>query len=155
MQEMQETQEDPLEEEMATHYSILTWRIPWTEDPGRLQSIGLQRVRHNWARILNYIESRTRSVLKKKKKLLQVSASPLAYMGWLRGGCGIQMIWSDFQCRPYSSLNPAPNSDSTHNWGDVLDSVRQGGEANHLIMSENQQDIPHPTQSKLLSQATS
>ena len=85
MQEMQETQEDPLEEEMATHYSILTWRIPWTEDPGRLQSIGLQRVRHNWARILNYIESRTRSVLNKKKKLLQVSASPLAYMGWLRG----------------------------------------------------------------------
>ena len=36
--------EDPLEEEMATHSSILAWRIPWMEDPGRLQSMGLQRV---------------------------------------------------------------------------------------------------------------
>ena len=37
--------EDPLEEGMATHSSILAWRIPWTEEPGRLQSMGLQRVR--------------------------------------------------------------------------------------------------------------
>ena len=41
------SQEDPLEEGMATHFSILAWRIPWTEEPGGLQSIGLQRVRHN------------------------------------------------------------------------------------------------------------
>ena len=40
-------QEDPLEKEMATHSSILAWRIPWTEEPGGLQSTGLQRVRHN------------------------------------------------------------------------------------------------------------
>ena len=39
--------EDPLEKEMVTHSSILVWRIPWTEEPGRLQSMGLQRVRHN------------------------------------------------------------------------------------------------------------
>ena len=39
--------EDPLEEEMATHSSILAWRIPWTEEPGRLQSMGSQRVRHD------------------------------------------------------------------------------------------------------------
>jgi len=39
--------EDPLEEGVATHSSILTWRIPWTEEPGRLQSMGSQRVRHN------------------------------------------------------------------------------------------------------------
>ena len=53
---MQETQEtlvqslgwdDPLEKEMVTHSSILTWKIPWTEEPGRLQSMGLQRVRHH------------------------------------------------------------------------------------------------------------
>ena len=47
---MQETQvrslgqENPLEEDMATHFSILDWRIPWTEEPGRLQSLGSQRV---------------------------------------------------------------------------------------------------------------
>ena len=40
-------QEDPLEEGMTTHSSILTWRIPWTEEPGGLQSMGLQRVGHD------------------------------------------------------------------------------------------------------------
>ena len=39
--------EDPLEEDMATHFSILAWRIPWTDKPGRLQSIGLKKVRHD------------------------------------------------------------------------------------------------------------
>ena len=36
-----------LEKEMATHFNILAWKIPWTEDPGRLQSMGSQRVRHD------------------------------------------------------------------------------------------------------------
>ena len=50
---MQETQfrslgqEDPLEKGMATHSSILAWRFPWTEEPGGLQSIGSQGIRHN------------------------------------------------------------------------------------------------------------
>ena len=50
---MQESQvrslgwEDPLEEGMATHSSILAWRIPWTEEPSRLQSMGSQRVGHD------------------------------------------------------------------------------------------------------------
>ena len=49
---MQETwvqslgREDPLEKEMATHFSILAWRIPWTKEPDRLQSMGSQRVGH-------------------------------------------------------------------------------------------------------------
>ena len=50
---MQETQvpslgqEDPLEKGMATHFNILAWRIPWTEESGGLQSMGSKRVRHN------------------------------------------------------------------------------------------------------------
>ena len=40
-------QEGPLGEGMATHSSVLAWRIPWTEEPGRLQAMGLQRVRHD------------------------------------------------------------------------------------------------------------
>ena len=40
-------QEDPLEKEMATYISILVWKMPWTEEPGRLQTMGLQRVRHD------------------------------------------------------------------------------------------------------------
>ena len=53
MQETQQTQvqslgqEDPLEEDVATHYSILAWKIPWTEEPGGLQSIGSHRVGHD------------------------------------------------------------------------------------------------------------
>ena len=41
-------QEDPLEKGMATHSSILGWEIPWTEEPGGLQSMGSQRVGHSW-----------------------------------------------------------------------------------------------------------
>ena len=53
MQEMQVQSlgwEDPLEEEMTTHSSILTWRIPWTEEPSGLQSMESQRVEGDWAR---------------------------------------------------------------------------------------------------------
>ena len=41
------SREDPLEEEMATHSSILAWKIPWTEEPGGLESMGSQRVRRD------------------------------------------------------------------------------------------------------------
>ena len=57
MQEMQEKWvqslglEDPLEEGMVTHSSILASRIPWTEKPGGLQSIAMQRVRHDWSNL--------------------------------------------------------------------------------------------------------
>ena len=50
MQETQDLslgQEDPLEKGMATHSSFLAWRIPWTEEPGRLEAMGLHRVGHN------------------------------------------------------------------------------------------------------------
>ena len=54
MQEVQKTQvqslgqEDPLEKEVAAHSTILAWKIPWTEEPGGLQSMGLQRIGHDW-----------------------------------------------------------------------------------------------------------
>ena len=59
MHEMQEmwvrslSQEDPLEKEMATHSSTLAWKIPWMEEPGRLQSMGSLTVRHDWATSLS------------------------------------------------------------------------------------------------------
>ena len=46
--------EDPLEKEMATHSSTIAWKIPWTEEPGGLQSMGSQRVGHDWATSLSY-----------------------------------------------------------------------------------------------------
>ena len=60
---MQETRvwslgwEDPLEKEMATHSSTLAWKIPRTKEPGRLQSMGSQRVRHDWATAHTYIHT--------------------------------------------------------------------------------------------------
>ena len=55
VQDMQETWvqslgwEDPLEKEMTSYSSVLAWRIPWTEEHGELQSVGLQRLGHDWA----------------------------------------------------------------------------------------------------------
>ena len=63
VQEMQEAwvqslgQEDPLKEEMATHSSILDWKIPWMVEPGGLQSLGLQRVKHDWAHGMHTLPS--------------------------------------------------------------------------------------------------
>ena len=56
-------QEDPLEKEMATHSRILTWKIPWGEESGALQSMGPQRVRHNWLSMFTSM-----AIIKKKKK---------------------------------------------------------------------------------------
>ena len=59
---MQETwvqslgQEEPLEKEMATHCNILAWKVPWTEEPGGLQSTGSQRVGHDWVTQLNWTD---------------------------------------------------------------------------------------------------
>ena len=49
MQVLSQDWEDPLEEEMSTYSTILAWEIPWTEEPGRLQSTGSQKVKHDLA----------------------------------------------------------------------------------------------------------
>ena len=79
---MQETwvqslgREDPLEEGMATHSRILAWRIPWTEEPGGLQSMGSQRVRHAWE-----INTTTKIVWKVNSPLRTGSQSPCMLEG--------------------------------------------------------------------------
>ena len=81
-------QEDPLEKEMATHSSILASKIPLTEDPGRLQSMGSQRVRHDWVTSLSFfpfpmniqgwfpVEFTDLTSLLSKGLLLRVSLAP-------------------------------------------------------------------------------
>ena len=67
MQETQEAclqslgQEDPLEEEMATHSSILPWKIPWTEEPGGLHSLGLQSIGHSSELSNTHIHTHTKA----------------------------------------------------------------------------------------------
>ena len=64
---------DPLEKGMATHSSILGWIIPWTEEPGRPQSIGLQRVRHDWSDLAIAAATWRPRDQKKKKKVLLIT----------------------------------------------------------------------------------
>ena len=54
--------EDPLEKEMATHSSTLAWKIPWTEKPGKLQSMGSQKVGHNWANSLHFLSEQCKEI---------------------------------------------------------------------------------------------
>ena len=89
MQETQETwlwsldQEDPPGEGMATHSSILTWQIPWTEDPGGLQSMRLQRVGHDWAHVCACMHTHTHT-----HTIVDLS-------------CNILMVYEDFYTKPY------------------------------------------------------
>ena len=76
-------QEDPLVKAIATHSSILAWTIPWTEEPGRLQSMGLQRVRHNWS---DFVQACTSllgcaqwATIQRKWSLDILSTSPLLF----------------------------------------------------------------------------
>ena len=87
-QELQETQvrslgqEDPLEKGMATHSSILAWRILWTEEPGGLHSMGSPRVGHNWSN-LAYTHGTSQVVLVVKNQ--PVKAEDVRDMGSIRG----------------------------------------------------------------------
>ena len=70
-------EEDPLEKEMATHSSTPTWKISWMQEPGRLQSMGLQRVGYNWATSLVHWQGRLLLCLSpgKKTRVVAISSS--------------------------------------------------------------------------------
>ena len=80
--------EDPLEEGMATHSSILAWRIPWTEEPGRLHSMGSQRVGHNWA------TKHTHNYIKFNSVSLQEDSLTWLLCVLCAGWCGGVLIYS-------------------------------------------------------------
>ena len=76
--------EDSLEKEMATHSSTLAWKIPWTEEPAGLQTIGWQRVRHDWAHVHFHLHSHRlilRYPLCIQRTLLQSPDLPLLHLG--------------------------------------------------------------------------
>ena len=82
---MQETQvwslgqEDPLKKELTTHSSILAWRIPWTEKPGRLQSTGLQRVRHDFTFTFTFFISKLLTLHSKECNDLDLAFADLPW----------------------------------------------------------------------------
>ena len=71
-------QEDSLEKEMAIHFSILTWRLPWTEEPGGLRSMGSPRVRHDWAN-----NTHTYNFKQKSSVLFILFCSLTEWLNWI------------------------------------------------------------------------
>ena len=116
---MQETQvrslswEDPLEEGMVTHSSILAWRIPWTEEPGRLQSTGSQKFRHDWETdtftLLDFttvwvLESESQDLCRVRKKQVQVrplQRSFFLFFAVPRGIWDLSSLTRDWTHAPY------------------------------------------------------
>ena len=78
--------EDPLEKEVAIHSSTLAWKIPWTEEPGRLQSMGSQRVRHDWVTSLS------------PSGQLSVS-SAFSFLALMINVWSYKIIWQNFQSK--------------------------------------------------------
>ena len=107
-QETQETrvwflgwEEDPLEEETATHSSIRAWRIPWTEEPSRLQSMGSWRVRHNWTTEHSCMHTYIHTANKCAYMVLQSSTNPRG-IGILSGN---DSQAGDTSSRPIARIN--------------------------------------------------
>ena len=71
-------QEDPQEKDMATHSSVLAYRIPWIEEPGGLQPIGIQRARHDWSDLARTNESRP---VVNVKALVEMIEKVIKYLG--------------------------------------------------------------------------
>ena len=97
--------EDSLEEEIAIHSSIHAWKIPWTEEPGRLQSMGSHRVGHDWAhmhRFLTYNTSHTQLIV---EKAMATHSSTLAW----------RILWTE---EPGGLLSMGLHR-VRHNWSDL------------------------------------
>ena len=75
--------EDPLEKEMTIHSSTIAWKIPWTEEPGRLQSMGSQRVRHDWATSLSFPWSHFVITFIGYSIVLKILGTVLSWEKWL------------------------------------------------------------------------
>ena len=104
--------EDPLEDGMATHSSILAWRIPWTEWPGRLQSMGLQREGHNWSDLAPTQLLQRLNLIKIRSKLLfKYTYFILIYMEKQSGGEVLPKMYSseeELQATSCSFLQTSP-----------------------------------------------
>ena len=88
--------ENPLEEKMATYSNSLAWEIPWTEEPGRLQSMGSQRVKYDWAHARMHVGAHTQIQLKLKCKLSRNHIEP-------------NMPYTDKDCAIYNLQNTMKN----------------------------------------------
>ena len=75
----------PTEEEMATHSSTLAWKIPWTEEPCRLQSMGSQRVGHDWVTSLHFPSKTLNTALLCPLAVFYIITKSISWLGWRQG----------------------------------------------------------------------
>ena len=102
--------EDPLEKEMAPHSSTLAWRIPWTEEPGRLWSMGSQRVKHNWATSLSF-------------PFLMFWKQALSWALWSSRYCSLTLGGSLMALGSFLTLNTRGNCDCLSLWSSLLSNI--------------------------------
>ena len=119
---------DPLEEEMAIHSSILAWRIPWTEELGGLQSMGSQRVRHDWASNTHthtslFIHgaydsgiSCLTSFLEEEKKVQTREEKAVGL--WVQSPLSLVALWQGWE--PWPLVEPRPSGSVTGQLGSGL-----------------------------------
>ena len=115
--------EDPLEKEMATHSGTLAWKIPWMEEPSRLQSIGLQRVRHDWGTSLHLTS------LQCRENRVQFSLSNSWVTLWTHNchfgskkvtgkvqlkELHFEQMWNNYSSSPLQNFKNALNTWATH-----------------------------------------
>ena len=136
---MQETwvwylgQEDPLEKGRAAHSSVLAWRIPWTEEPGRLQSMGSQRVGHDWATSLSkpkiFANERIllSSALEQKGKCLRTLFSWIffLFLSFVLSSCSYTCAIIP-KIKVYYQIHPKFINDSDQHWIIKLPSEHYG-----------------------------
>ena len=112
---MQETRvqslgwEDPLEKGMATHSSILTWRIPWTEEPGKSQSMGSQRVGHDWG-TFTFINTLLASLLSVFVEILFCKAEGAGLLSLITGVVASIWCFDWWDSASVSGWRPEPGS---------------------------------------------
>ena len=94
--------EDTLGEEMATHSSILAWRISWTKEPGGLQSVGSQRVRHDWAHEFSCSVLSPVSVGRAKARTYACLLPAALHFMLNCWRCGQLLFTENFRAMPYS-----------------------------------------------------
>ena len=126
-------QEDPLEKETATHSSILAWRIPWTEKHGGLQSIGSQRVRHNWVANTHALASLVAQLVQNPPAMQETGFDPwVGKVPWRRQQLPLPLFWpGEFHglCSPWD-----------HKESDVTERLSQ---TCHVFPSKEQVSLFH------------
>ena len=85
--------EDPLEKGTATHSSILDWRIPWTEQPGRLQDMGSHRVIHNWATFIHINPKKVNDISLIEERKLENNAYCRIHCVFIKHSSFENLIW--------------------------------------------------------------